>query len=1251
MKTLNKMSKEELLAELKKEGYNPYCYTKDNGKLVGRSEMIGLLEQPIVAAREEVKESLGKDFNKAVTFWRQLRGLDIMYPRDYFEMRDNWEILSALVDNEAMEMTDDSLKWYAEKMRDLFAPGTDISSYSDSDLASFIDECLVQFSLKVSTEVLTKETTEIVKMSADNVDYSADGAAMIFNSDNAMVLTGKKIAYENREKTMSIVESSEDGVTRMLMEKGYSALTIFMGQVSNNDEEQKRLDAKKYRMFKEGITDIATGKHYMFAFRSASATRQANYMFVEAANHDEVFDMWLEICGMKTWQQWEDTFLDKEGKVNLAKLFARMALHCSNSFSISKVSPSWAMEIAKARIDYVKDCSLKINRPYKELAGAGKLVDKTDEREIVPGDGQMIGSFKFHALMAVAMRVISENEYHEFIRLWESVGMDASKVKPCTQLYKLINKIPGVFQVRHGSKKGIVVRFNLEAIEATKDIDMVCPESARKFEDGEWDESPLEICNYLKKKKDFVALNPQFIASLQFEDDSPNHLRPILDYWFQYAEESLHDVAKAQQFHGIIASGEEEDASASALVTALRTNSDLVNESQVCNWRKDQYRKFFQDMRMGRIMVPGKYTYMVCDPAWIISQTYGIELPHLAEGEYYFNGKSECQCGLFRSPLIHPSEAQKVELVNNESYWYMRDVIVFNCYEGAWDRMGGADFDGDMCAVVPSDTEHGAIICDGIKDYGYDIVIPKYAAQKEKFDRNNLENYFQYLVRTAKRDRTGKIANEAAYLLDSANHLNALVYFAQGFGMDTIMFVHPQAFGTDLGANVQPYKSVNGQFIARGFAEANVSFDGDVYFKKPVLIVGEKTLAEVKQWSEYFLFLAGICKVLEGTEIDCAKTGIGAEGPEGNLYIDEVKTKITPTWQIERKGIQGRPVSTANMVNRYYSVSTMGRINAYVGDWDTEGTKANAVKQELSNGCDKMFLLHSLLTKDEKDMLGMNRNWYCNEEKTQTVARKLVDVLKDRKKAYNSDIFALAKNADSESQMLAISTRKELEVQALYNLADELGVPGTVMAAACYIAAYDKDTKQNESLTYGWILFDELISVFSRGNRKYVLYSLPSNVESCCIVSGMMYVNGKKYRPVNAYDAEKVAIQTIKGRNYGLVHKKVLEVVEQTGVDVSYSSTVYTIGIVGFKYHIANGTPDEWCRLAREAGFVADIAMDVENRPCVFINGKSTGALMRNTNFELMNKRIKFVDSNNTIKKTPGSITGLNCVIIDEAQK
>ena len=811
-----------------------------------------------------------------------------------------------------------------------------------------------------------------------------------------------------------------------------------------------------------------------------------------------------------------------------------------------------------------------------------------EERKTIPGDGMMICSFTYAATMACAMRIITENEYDVFVSQIATVN-SLEEAYENVKLRKLIQKVPSVFQIRHEGCKGIVVKYPLEFIDGLKDKDLVITDGARKFASQNWEEAPLEVCNYLKRKDEWVALNPQFIQALKFEN--PNALIPVVDFWFNKLEESVTDIAKAQEFHGIISSVDGASDTNSNLVVALRNSSDLVDDFQIINWRRQQYEKFITDMKVGRVLVPGEYTYMVCDPAYMLNSIYGLNLNALKSGEYWFNNHVG-YAGAFRSPLIAPFEAQKLNCVEREDYWFFKDIVVFNGYDGTWENMGGADFDGDTCAIVPDNTDLGKIIVDGIRSMDYVVWEPGLSAVKEEF---SWENMAKFNAKVAKVDRTGIITNYASRAMDISNHLESCIYFAKMMGCVGIYMVHPSQVQNS--SEMKPHTmTIDGQkyFAIRGLVHATEK-DGVVRYENDG-IYGIKTFDQVQKIADEYLAKVEYLRLMQGREIDSAKTGVAAEGMSGLDFVDSVKVEFTPQEMITRVEVLGRPVAKFAQLNKYQSLSPLARVHDYVEQ------KSLEFMNRFANGSDKVALLLKLLSAEENAQLKMNVSFADGRMMT------LLDYLKTRKSEYGkkmSEIFK-AELPDEELKDV-INGLKTNEINTLNQLAVNLKVSVEVIAVACYIVAYTKDGNFGTGLTYGWLLFDELLSVFTRNNKKFELYRLPRYAEEVSVSAGYLYVNEKKYAPIdNVDDCEYVPVQLINGKPYALIHKrseKVVAVVASQNV-----GAVYTIDMIyGFKYSC--GSKDEWKRIVKENGYVFTVDFDENSRLSVLVNGVVIGAI------------------------------------------
>lgn len=852
------------------------------------------------------------------------------------------------------------------------------------------------------------------------------------------------------------------------------------------------------------------------------------------------------------------------------------------------------------------------------------LVPSVEERNTIPGDGMMICSFSYAAAMACGMRVITENEYDVFVSHMATVN-SLQEAYENVKLRRLIQKIPSVFQIRHEGCKGIVVKYPLEFIPELKDKDLVITEGARKFASSNWEESPLEICNYLKRKDKWVALNPQFIQALKFEN--PNALIPVVDFWFGKLEKSVNDIALAQEFHGIISSTDGNSDTNSNLVVALRNSSDLIDDFQIINWRRAQYEKFITDMKVGRILVPGEYTYMVCDPAYMLNDIYGLQLDALAPTEYWFNNHVG-YAGAFRSPLIAPFEAQKFNCVEREDYWFFKDIVVFNGYDGAWENMGGGDFDGDTCAIVPDNTAIGKIIVDGIRSMNYVVWEPGLSAIKEEF---SWENMAKFNAKVAKVDRTGVITNYASRAMDISNHLESTIYFAKKMNCVGICMVHPSE--VENSSEMQPHVvNINGQryFAIRGFVHATQNKDGVIMYDNDG-IYGVKTFDQVQQIADEYLAKVEYLRLMQGREIDSAKTGVAAEGESGLDFVDSVKVEFTPQEMITRVEVLGRPVAKFARLNKYQSLSPLARVHDYVEQ------KSLEFMNRFANGSDKVALLLKLLSAEENAQLKMNVSFADGR------TMSLIGYLKSRRAEYGKKMFEIFKAELPDEELKdVINGLKTNEIGTLNQLAANLKVSAEVIAVACYIAAYAKNSNFGTGLTYGWLLFDELLSVFTRNNKKFELYRLPKFAEEVSVFAGYLYVNDKKYAPIkNVDDCEYIPVQLINGKPYALIHKrseKVVAVVASQNV-----GAVYTIDMVyGFKYSC--GSKDEWKRIVKENGYVFTVDFDENSRLSVLVNGVVIGAIKATVAdlqiSELVGHEVKIIGSPN-YKETESTIANL----------
>lgn len=342
---------------------------------------------------KEVRESLGRDYHRVLT-WYHIMHPHIKRMRDehYKEMEREWKICKAVedmieIDNDSSLSTCTVEEQYLERTYRFFTMlfnGDKLAQRDDSEKRSYIADCMAQFTRQTSTETLHKNSISLLKMSLEDIQFDSTGNA-IFDSRNASVFIGGNI--QSKSKSMRWVASSEDGISRLLEKHGLSQVIVFMGEQGKTDEDNATLLSTKENIFLRGITDIASGKHYMCSAPSASSTRHADFPFIEASCPADVFKIWCEITGFKTIEDLVagiGSFKDGKYIVNLAKLKARIAMRGSNSFDTYQTvqNPNVLWKLKHPNVDYVSDASGTTNVPYKGITSPGVLEMKNPDGSV-----------------------------------------------------------------------------------------------------------------------------------------------------------------------------------------------------------------------------------------------------------------------------------------------------------------------------------------------------------------------------------------------------------------------------------------------------------------------------------------------------------------------------------------------------------------------------------------------------------------------------------------------------------------------------------------------------------------------------------------------------------------------------------------------------------------------------------------------------------------------------------------------------
>lgn len=141
----------------------------------------------------------------------------------------------------------------------------------------------------------------------------------------------------------------------------------------------------------------------------------------------------------------------------------------------------------------------------------------------------------------------------------------------------------------------------------------------------------------------------------------------------------------------------------SRYLEAALQNDAMLKDPAVKQFLYRKLQKSINDAKVGKIYCSGFYHTGVGDMIGYLQYAAGMEPTGcLREGELY---SANFACGdivSFRSPLIDPSEVNRIQNAENDLIrkWFAhfkdQDIVMFNMHDASAPQQGGADFDGDI---------------------------------------------------------------------------------------------------------------------------------------------------------------------------------------------------------------------------------------------------------------------------------------------------------------------------------------------------------------------------------------------------------------------------------------------------------------------------------------------------------------------------------------------------------------------------
>lgn len=231
----------------------------------------------------------------------------------------------------------------------------------------------------------------------------------------------------------------------------------------------------------------------------------------------------------------------------------------------------------------------------------------------------------------------------------------------------------------------------------------------------------------------------------------------------KYTTSLLEKIIKGEKFYTYkfmgIANTETYEPASKYLEAAL-VNDVMLKDPAVKQFLYRKLKKTIDEAKVGKIYCSGFYHTGIRDMIGYLQYASGLEPSGCLKAHELYSANFECgEIASFRSPLVDPSEVNRVNIVRNNilNKWFKhfkdQDIVMFNMYDISAPQQGGADFDGDiffLCndpIIIESKIDKPIIL--DIED--------KVTAKPKPYTK---ENIIEYEVMT-RDNRIGEITNVA----------------------------------------------------------------------------------------------------------------------------------------------------------------------------------------------------------------------------------------------------------------------------------------------------------------------------------------------------------------------------------------------------------------------------------------------------------------------------------------------------------
>lgn len=271
----------------------------------------------------------------------------------------------------------------------------------------------------------------------------------------------------------------------------------------------------------------------------------------------------------------------------------------------------------------------------------------------------------------------------------------------------------------------------------------------------------------IKEEKAMFRMNFQYLQALNLNEEK---ILRISKYTKDLYEKIINgDEFYTIKFLGLLDSQDSMDIenANSNYMKAILINPDMVYDRAVNRNIYESLKKRINELKIGKCYVNGRYSFAIGDMVGFMEYVSGMKVNGCLDTKQLYSKGILGMRAVFRSPLVHSSEVNKIEFVENEltNKWcsHLENINMFNLKDISLPQAGGEDVDGDLNAVTDNiDILNSVIISPIIID-----VQDKMTTDKTEY---NIDNLIEYHKRTLD-SRIGEITNVSSAICNRDDYL------------------------------------------------------------------------------------------------------------------------------------------------------------------------------------------------------------------------------------------------------------------------------------------------------------------------------------------------------------------------------------------------------------------------------------------------------------------------------------------------